>query len=202
MNTETLLNLSKLALYVGTILVALGTIGVSHLTSKLDRVKDQKIDSLLSGNQRLEQGNSDLLGRIDGYQRDLESKQGEIDNLKLEAARSRRGLISVWDFNGARREGTAGSMSVTVGDEFGVFKQLSRLEQERKFAEIVPVATKQIAKTPDWLTPYLFRGEAYANLGELQKAVVDLRHVVNSAAGDSAYIRAQTLLSQAEQRLK
>jgi hypothetical protein len=175
---------------------------VSYFTSKLDKAKGQKIDSLLSGNQRLEQGNRELLGRIDIYQKDLASKQEEINTLKFEATRSRRGLVSVWDFNGARREGSAASTNVTAGEEFGVFQELGRLEQEKKFAEIVAIATKQITKNPDWLTPYLFRGAAYANLGELQKAAVDLRHVVSSAGGDPAYAQAQTLLVQIEQRLK
>ena len=202
MNTETLLTLAKVVVYIGTVLVALGTIGVSHFTSKLDKAKDQKIDSLLSGNQRLEQGNRELLGRVDVYQKDLASKQEEINTLKFKATRSGRGLVSVWDFNGVRREGSAGSKNATGGEEIGVYQELERLQQEKKFTEVVAIATKQITKTPDWLTPYLFRGAAYANLGELQKAAVDLRHVVSSAGGDPTYAQAQVLLVQIEQRLK
>jgi len=202
MNIETFLSISKWMLYIGTFLVAFGSIGVSYFTAKLDKTKDNKIDSLLNGNQRLEQGNRELLLKIDTYQEDLSTKQKEIDKLQFEADRSKRGLVSLWDFNGAHREGSAGSMKLTVGIEVNVFQELTRLEQDKKFDDIVSVATKQIAKTPDWLTPYLFRGVAYSHLGELQKAANDFRYVIKMAVGDPNYAQAQTLLNQIEQQLK
>jgi len=202
MNIETLLNISKWTLYIGTFLVAFSSIGVSYFTAKLDKAKDKKIDSLLNGNQRLEQGNRELSLKIDVYQEDLSAKQKEIDKLQFEVDRSKRGLLSLWDFNGGHREGSAGSMKLTIGIEVNVFQELTRLEHEKKFDDIVSVATVQIAKTPDWLTPYLFRGVAYTNLGELQKAANDFRYVVKMSAGDPKYAQAQTLLNQIEQQLK
>jgi tetratricopeptide (TPR) repeat protein len=202
MNTETLLSISKWILYIGIIMGAFGSIGVPYFTAKLDKTKDQKIDSLLNGNQRLEQGNRDLSLKIDVYQENLSAKQKEIDKLQFEVDRSKRGLVSLWDFNGGHREGSAGSMKLTVGIEVNIFQELARLEQEKKFDDIIAVATKQIAKTPDWLTPYLFRGVAYTNLGELQKAANDFRYVIKMAVGDPKYAQAQTLLDQIEQQLK
>lgn len=198
MNAEGLLQLCKWTLYIGTALVAVSTIGVSYFSTIVGRVKELKIDDLLAGNRILQDGNKELLKKVETYQGDLQQKQQEIDALNVEAAKSRRGVVSTWDYNGARREGTAGDMHVTVGDEVNVFQQLVRLEQERRFGEIVGLATKQIAKTPEWLTPYMFRGVAYANIGEVAKATADLEHVVRAAPGDPNYRNAAATL----QRLK
>ncbi len=207
MNAETWLNLAKYALYVGTALVAIGTIGVSHFSSVVDRAKDRKMDDLLDGNRRLQEGNTELqegntelLTKVEKYQDDLELKQQEIEQLKRESVKSRRGIVSTWDFNGVRREGRAGSMAAILGDEVGVFQELTRLEKEGKHAEVIALATKQIERTPDWLTPYLARGVAYANIDEVQKAVADLEHVVDQAAGDPDYSQAGVVLQQLKGR--
>lgn len=196
MNAETWLSLSKYALYIGTALVAIGTISVSHFSSVVDRAKGKKIDELLNGNRALQSGNQELLGKVERYQSDLEEKQREIEKLNIEATKSRRGIVSTWDFNGVRREGTAGSMTAIVGEEVGVFKELGRLERERKFPEVIELATHQIERTPGWLTPYLLRGAAYANLGETREAIADLQHVVKEAAGDPAYAQASAMLGR------
>ena len=202
MNADTWLSLSKYVLYLGTVLVAFGTIGVSHFASIVGRAKDLKVDELLGGNRKLQAGNQQLLAKVDEYQADLKSKQQEIEELKTEAVKSRRGFVSAWDFNGVSREGTAGSMTATISNEVNVFQELSRLEREGTPAQVVELATKQIGKTPDWLTPYLARGVAYANIGEVQKAVADLEHVVDSAAGDPAYEQAAVVLEQLKERGK
>lgn len=180
MNADTWLTLSKYALYIGTVLVAIGTIGVSNFSSVVDRVKDQKIDKLLDGNRTLQSGNQELLGKVEKYQGDLEAKQDEIERLKTEAIKASRGVVSTWDFNGVRREGRAGVMKAIMGDEVAVFEELVRLEQGGQHARIVEVVATQIRKTPDWLTPYLFRGIAYARLGKVQEAKADLEHVVRT----------------------
>jgi len=48
--------------------------------------------------------------------------------------------------------------------------------------------------TPEWLTPILFAGVAYANLGNKQKAIELLTKVVGRAAGDTAYQDASRIL--------
>lgn len=202
MSADTWLSLSKYALYIGTGLVAIGTIGVSHFSSVVDRVKDQKIDKLLDGNRTLQSGNQELLGKVEKYQSDLEAKQGEIERLKTEAIKASRGVVSTWDFNGVRREGRAGVMNAIMGEEVAIFEELVRLERGGEHARIVELATTQIRKTPDWLTPYLFRGIAYARLGKLQEAKADLEHVVRNSAGDKAYAEAGIALQQLKAREK
>jgi hypothetical protein len=196
MNPETLLTVSKVVLYVGTALVAIGTIGSSYYSSIVDRAKAAKIDELLDGNRRLQEGNADLLGEVRTYQADSKSKQREIDTLKEEAVKARRGVVSLWDFNGAKREGSAGNMSVTAGPEVAVYQEMGQLEREGKHQQVVDLATQQIQKTPDWLTPYFARAVAYAKLGQTDKAISDLEHVVKFSGGDKAYARAADMLQR------
>ena len=201
MSAETLLSISKVILYVGTFLVATGSIAVAHFTAKTDEAKDKKIDSLLGGNKRLEDGNKDLLSKIDAYQSDLQAKQREIEALKKDTARAKRGVISQWDFNGARREGSAGRTSVSVGEENMVFQQFLELQRLHRFPELLQLTESQLNKTPDWLTPRLYRGVALANLGRLQDAKHDVEAVLEAAAGDAAYSSAAEILRQIEARI-
>jgi hypothetical protein len=198
MTPEGLLSASKLILYVGTFLVALGSVAVAHFTAKTDELKDRKIDSLLSGTQRLENGNRELAQQIAAYQADLRAKQREIEELKSSAAKAKRGVISLWDFNGARREGRAGKMSVSVGREAQVFQEFLRLEESRRFADLLALAQEQLTKTPDWLTPRYFVGVALANLGQLDAARHELQSVLEAAAGDESYSPAAEVLRQIE----
>lgn len=202
MNAESLLSISKVVLYIGTFLVAVGSVAVAHFTARTDEVKDKKIDSLLSGNKRLEDGNRDLATKIEAYQSDLQAKQREIEELKKSAAKAKRGVISQWDFNGARREGSAGRMTVSGGPEIHVYQQLVQLEQDNRFLELLSLADSQLVETPDWLTPRLFKGVALANLGRLDDAKIELQIVVEAAAGDPDYAPAIEILAKINANLK
>ena len=85
-----------------------------------------------------------------------------------------------------------------AGEEFGVFQRLVALEKAQDFAAVISLCETQITRTPTWLTPYLFLGAAYANTGQREKAIANLRHVVTHAAGDPDYQRAQELLAKLE----
>lgn len=196
MTPETWLATYKGMLYLGTALVAIATIGMSVFSAKVDASKDRKIDQLLAGTEQLHAGNQELITKVAAYQTDLSAKQKEIEALKTEAAKAGRGEYATWDFNGVRREGRAGQFSTTLGDEFGVFQQIVELEKQGKHSDIVGIATEQIAKTPDWLTPYFARGVALANLGRREEAIKDLEFVVKRAHGDSKYAGAGTALDK------
>jgi hypothetical protein len=185
MTPESWLFVCKIVVLSGSVLAAIAAFGMHHFQSTIDRAKDRKIDSLVQSNARLER---ELLGQ-GTYQEDLVPPSGGagID------------VRTNWAFNGVR-QGAPDQGAIDVG--FGVFLELRRLRKENKSAQIVDLATQQIAKTPEWLTPYLYRGAAHANLGDLEKAAVDLRHVVSAAAGNSDYTKAVELLANVEPRLK
>ena len=106
----------------------------------------------------------------------------------------------MYDYNGAKRETAGGMIKVTVGPEVETFRRMRTLEQSGDHRALVDLCEQQIKKTPDWLTPYLFAGVAYANTGARDKAAMHLRHVAENAPGDPNYEKAETLLQQLESR--
>ncbi len=186
--------------YAGLLLVFISTVGTSILQSRADKTKDQKIDALVIGNKELLATNSELLTKIEGYQQDLVAKDQKIKELEVQAKKSARGITSTYDYNGARRETSAGRTGVTAGEEIGVFQGMLELEKNKSYSELIVLCEGQIKKTPTWLTPYLFLGVAYANQGNKDKAIANLEHVLNEAPGDPNYAQARTILDQIRKR--
>jgi hypothetical protein len=105
-------------------------------------------------------------------------------------------VVDRYDFNGAKRVQSGGASSVTAGAEFGVFQRLVELEKSKDYPEIIRVAEAQIARTPEWLTPYLFLGVAFANTGKRSDAIKYLEFVVKQSAGDPQYKEATDFLAK------
>jgi tetratricopeptide (TPR) repeat protein len=189
MSDENWLSIFRYASFVGGVIVAFSTIGVTVFQSRTDKDKDKKIDELLKQN-------NDLSLKIDNYQNDLKTKEEKIKDLQVQAKKSSRGITSTFDFNGTKRDTTAGSVTAIAGDEFSVFQRILLLEKESKFVELKNLCEAQIKKTPNWFTPYLYLGVAYANLGNKEKAISNLEYVIENTPGDPNYAQAKTLLDQ------
>jgi len=197
MNVEWWLNFFKWVLYAGTAFVAVGTIMINILSSKVDKQKDAKIDELIKGKDQLIKQTTELNSEVTKYQQDLKDKEEQIDKLKVEAKKAARGITSIYDFNGVKRETTRpGHISVTAGAETAVFQNMVQLKKDRNYPELVKVCLKQIADTPEWLTPYLFLGIAYTNLGQKEEAIQQFEYVVKNAPGDPSYQSAAEFLKQ------
>lgn len=186
--------------YAGLLLVFISTVGTSILQSRADKIKDQKFDALVSGNKELLAKNDELVTKVSQYQQDLLTKDARIKDLEAKAKKLGRGITSTYDFNGAKRDTSAGYVGVVVGEESSIFQRMVQLEKDKAYPELRALCENQIKKTPTWLTPYLFIGVAYANLGNKDKAITNLEHVVNEAAGDPAYSKAATILEQVKKR--
>ena len=156
----------------------------------------RKVDELLAGNKRLLLQNERLASSVEAYQADLKSKEQRIRELDLQAKMAARGVTKTYDFNGARRQTTAGSSQVVVGSEVEVFEQMAKLDQAKDFTHLLEVCEQQKLKTPEWLTPFLFCGAAYANIGARDKAIENLTHVTDNAPGDPNYQLAGELLAR------
>ena len=89
---------------------------------------------------------------------------------------------------------TSNSFTAIAGEEMTVFKKLLDLQKEQDWSTLRNVCEEQIKKSPEWLTPYLFAGVAYANLGEREQAIKLLEYVDKQAAGSSQYSDAARLL--------
>lgn len=65
-------------------------------------------------------------------------------------------------------------LSINVGGDDSVFKQMIELNNTGKYADLLNLCTAQKQSTPDWLTPKLFCGMAYSALGDQAKAKAEL----------------------------
>ena len=189
MSSEWWLQFSKFVSYFGLFLIFVSTISTSILSSKLDRIKDKRIDTLVEGNE-------ELLKKVDIYQTDLNNKQKIIEELQRAAKKAERGISSTYDYRGIRRDIRPGVITGTVGEEPDVFRRMQELEKGKRWQDIINLCNEQIEKTPKWYTPYLFRGVAYANIGELEKAIKDVEYVVENTPGDPDYAHAIGILKK------
>jgi tetratricopeptide (TPR) repeat protein len=167
-----------------------------YIDSRESSRTQEKIDELVTGKNDLLTKNSELLTQIGKYQSDLQAKEGQIRQLEEKAKMASRGVSSSYDFNGAKRETAGGRISVTAGQEVVVFQRMVELERNKSYLELMTLCKQQIKKTPDWLTPYLYLGVAYVNLGDRSKAITNFEQVVRNAPGDPNYAQAKEFLKQ------
>jgi hypothetical protein len=95
--------------------------------------------------------------------------------------------VIYYEFNGAKHVQQGASGEVILGDEYMIFPRFGQLEAEQKWQELLDACEQQIGKSPEWLTPYLFAGVAYANLGQKDRAIKLLEHVEKQAGGNKDY---------------
>lgn len=195
---------------IAIIATGLAGFGSHYFGKKAERQKEEsvlakekelnvQISELVDGKNALVSQNKELLSQIGKYQTDLTEKERQIKELELEAKKAARGITSIYDFNGAKRENTAGSITLSVGPEVEVFRQMVELEKAKDFSNLLKICEHQIEDTPEWFTPYLYRAVAYANIGQKQKAIIDLRYVIDNTPGDPKYVQAKKLLQQLEE---
>jgi tetratricopeptide (TPR) repeat protein len=109
-----------------------------------------------------------------------------------------RGVVSIYSYNGVKRQTYGGNINAVAGEECEIFQRMVVLEQSKDFPELIKLCKQQIKKTPDWLTPYLFLGIAQANMGSKDEAIKNIRHVVDNAPEDPEYKQAEEVLKQLE----
>lgn len=156
-----------------------------------------QIKELVEGKNTLIKQNTELTGKIENYQKDLNEKDRKIKELEEKAKKAERGITLTYDFNGARRKTTKpGYISLSLGPEVEIFKKMQEFETQRKYTELVTLCEEQIEKTPEWLTPYFYIGIAFANLGNRDKAIEMFEYVKENSFGDSAYLQANDFLER------
>jgi len=180
-------------------LVASGlSIKASQRISSLQALKDEetskRIEIAESSAKTASKSAEDIAKDLASAEQKRKAAEKALQALQVESKKLKRGISSSYDFNGVKRENTAGGTTATVGEETSVFQNLINLEKSKKFGEIIPLCEKQIVKTPEWLTPYLFLGIAYANIGNINKAIENLEYVIDNAPGDPQYAKAGEIL--------
>ena len=104
--------------------------------------------------------------------------------------------VITYDFNGVKHVQQGHNFRAITGDEFAIFQELQELERQRNWVEVRTLCEAQIEKTPEWLTPYLCAGVAYANLGQEKEAIRRLEYVEKAAAGNLSYSAATRILGE------
>lgn len=160
-----------------------------------------QIKELLDGKNTLIQQNENLTKKIEDYQNNLKEKDKKILELEEKAKKAEKGISSSYDFNGAKRVTTKpGHISLSNGPEVEVFKEIQRLETARNYSQLITICEKQIKETPEWLTPYMYLGVAYANLGNNDRAIELFEFVQKNSFGDKAYSQAIDFLGKLQSR--
>jgi len=69
----------------------------------------------------------------------------------------------------------AGQFSVEPG-ESAAFPKIKSLNEDKRWKPLAELCETEISAFPEWLTPYLFAGVAYANLGDRANATERLKY--------------------------
>jgi hypothetical protein len=127
----------------------------------------------------------------------LDNISKNLVELKEKTIAAQKGIYSGFDFDGAKRSGRPGFSSFEVGGaETGVFREILGLNTRRDWSGLAKLCDTQIAASPAWLTPYLFAGVAYANLGNKAEAIERLEFVTQNSGGDPQYQDAARILGE------
>jgi hypothetical protein len=149
-----------------------------------------KIDDLVTGK-------NELLKQVSVYKTDLTAKDAKIKELSEKTDKASRGITDTFDFNGSRRDNRPGVFNLTTDTpEAKIFQQLVQLERNHDYAAIISICEKEVKETSEWLTPYLFLGVSYLNIGDKAKGVEYLTYVKDHAYGNPEYAHAEELLRQ------
>ena len=97
--------------------------------------------------------------------------------------------VVTYSFEGLRKTITPGKI---VGDDALTkeFQEIRKLHDEQNWQALRSLCEQEREKTPDWFTPSYFGGIAYANLGEIDKAIELLDYVIKKAGGNEEFAEA------------
>jgi hypothetical protein len=93
--------------------------------------------------------------------------------------------VTTYYFNGDRRVTNlaSGSIELQPGAKKVELEAIAKLEKAQNWVALRDFCEEETKKTPEWLTPPLLAGEAYANLGDIDKAIERLDYVHQKAGG-------------------
>lgn len=113
-----------------------------------------------------------------------------VEDLNVKSVDASRGIISIYQFNGAKLEKYGNRTISTGGPELATFQEIQNLYNQADWRALAEKCDAQIVKTPEWLTPYLYSGVAHGKLGEKAIAIEKLEFVVKHAGSDPSYVDA------------
>ena len=193
---QNLLTACKIIFGSALTLLFISSWGVAHFSSQVLESTNGRLKELQNAQMLLQAENAVLLHHVDslgfpsGPSVELLTTSAEPNPFDDEETQAR------YDFSGSRQISDLSADAVINGEEAAIYEELKNLEKEERYPEMIEMATLQIIKTPDWLTPYLFRGAAYFNLGQKNKAADDFEYVAFQARSDPNFAIASRILEQ------
>jgi hypothetical protein len=128
-----------------------------------------------------------------------------VDNAaaaRRSAAAAIQGTTKIYSFDGRfittiSHNGVGEQRDLSADDKpLPEFDHMKMLDQTRQWSALTDFCQGVEKERPEWLTPYLVEGEAWAQLGQTSKAIPLLKHVRDESGGNSDYVAASKLLSQ------
>ena len=111
-----------------------------------------------------------------------------VSSLRAQLPADPRAAFRAYAYNGARMIFQSGQVtSVPDTPQRKLFDQIEAAHQSKNWLLLASLSESAIQQTPQWLTPYLFAGEAYANLGKVDRAIRLLEYVKKNGAGNPEY---------------
>lgn len=143
-----------------------------------------------------------ILNQILTRQLDPAVVMDKLDEIGKDVKSLKQGRSESYDFNGRKRIQTRpGRLNLEDG-EVVEFQKIQQLYSEKNWKAMIVVCEREIAKVPEWLTPYMYAGVAYASLDQDAQGIKRLSHVVENAAGDKDYADAERILQILRERAK
>lgn len=141
------------------------------------------------------------VGDVD--QTSMADTAGESNPLAGQLPADPRPAIRAYAYDGAVRILKSGQM-VTDTDtlEHKLYGRLDAARQARDWRRLATLSEDAIHKTPEWLTPYSLAGEAYANLGKIDRAISMLEYVEKQGQGNPDYDSAVTTATELRESLR
>jgi len=141
-----------------------------------------------------------------GFDRDSEASdaaEADAGPLAGKLPADPRPAIRAYAYNGARKILLSGQpASDTDTPEHRLFSLIEKAHQDGNWLLLAKVSEGAIQRNPQWLTPYLFAGEAYANLGKIDRALPMLEYVKKSGAGNPDYDYASRHATELREMIK
>lgn len=111
--------------------------------------------------------------------------QGQIGGTNIVGATPNPNApVITYFYNGERIVRTANSIDKQRAEK-AVFARLVQLHDAQDWAALAAECDDEIRKVPAWLTPYMLKGVALANLGQTGAAIELLEYVERESAGSS-----------------
>jgi len=142
-----------------------------------------------------------ILNKISRDRLDTKSVMDKLDEIEKEV----RGLdptvpVITYMYDGDQRITRPGQISDNQDNPaFKAFLKIKAADSAHDWQSLVSICDDSINKTPKWLTPYLYKGLAYANLGRMKESLTLLEDVKKMADGNHDY---DLLVKQADELLQ